>query len=47
MKTVAMADLLARHRQAAADVEARVLEVLRSGAYIGGPEVRAAERARR
>jgi dTDP-4-amino-4,6-dideoxygalactose transaminase len=43
LKTISMADLAARHRQAAKDVEARVLEVLRTGTYVGGPQVRAAE----
>jgi len=43
LKTISMVDLPARHRQAADDVEARVLQVLRSGAYVGGSEVRAAE----
>ncbi len=34
-----MSDLAARHAAVADDVEARVLAVLRSGAYIGGPWV--------
>jgi len=41
---IALVDLAARHRDAAADVEARVLGVLRSGRWIGGEEVAAAER---
>ena len=36
-------DLAARHAEAAADVERRVLEVLRSGHYVGGPVVAEAE----
>ena len=40
---VRMTDLAARHAEVAADVEARVLGVLRSGVAIGGPEVAAAE----
>jgi dTDP-4-amino-4,6-dideoxygalactose transaminase len=38
-----MADLGARHARVAADVERRVIEVLRSGRYVGGPVVRDAE----
>ena len=34
-----MVDLAARHAAVAGDVEARVLAVLRSGRYIGGPVV--------
>jgi dTDP-4-amino-4,6-dideoxygalactose transaminase len=34
-----MADLAARHARVAADAERRVLEVLRSGRYVGGPVV--------
>ena len=40
-----MVDLAARHAAVAADVEARVLAVLRSGRYIGGPVVDEAESA--
>ncbi len=36
---VRMADLAARHARVAAAVEAAVLEVLRSGRYVGGPVV--------
>lgn len=36
-------DLAARHAEVAASVEPRVLDVLRSGRWIGGPEVVAAE----
>lgn len=36
-------DLAARHAEAAPDVEARVLEVLRSGCCVGGPVVTEAE----
>jgi len=36
-------DLPGRHAQSAPEVEARVLEVLRSGRYIGGPVVHEAE----
>lgn len=39
-----MADLAARHLRVAPDVERRVLEVLRSGRYVGGPVVTEAER---
>ncbi|MDP2316672.1 MAG: aminotransferase class I/II-fold pyridoxal phosphate-dependent enzyme [Pseudomonadota bacterium] len=39
-----MADLAARHARVGADVERRVLEVLRSGRYVGGPVVTEAER---
>ncbi|MFN7144375.1 MAG: DegT/DnrJ/EryC1/StrS family aminotransferase, partial [Myxococcota bacterium] len=39
-----MADLGARHARVAGDVERRVLEVLRSGRYVGGPVVAEAER---
>lgn len=38
-----MADLAARHARVGADVEARVLAVLRSGRYVGGPVVTEAE----
>jgi UDP-2-acetamido-2-deoxy-ribo-hexuluronate aminotransferase len=41
---IAMASLAARHAGVAAGVEARVLEVLRSGRYVGGPVVGEAER---
>lgn len=34
-----MADIAGRHARLASDVEARVLEVLRSGWYVGGPVV--------
>ena len=34
-----MVDLAARHRRLAEDAEAQTLRVLRSGGYIGGPEV--------
>lgn len=40
-----MIDLAARHARVAAAVEARVVEVLRSGRYIGGPVVAQAEQA--
>jgi len=40
---IALVDLAARHRDVADDVEARVLRVLRSGRWIGGPEVADAE----
>lgn len=39
-----MADLGARHARVAGEVERRVLEVLRSGRYVGGPVVAEAER---
>lgn len=39
-----MADLAARHARVAEAVEARVLGVLRSGRYVGGPVVEEAER---
>lgn len=39
-----MADLAARHARVAAQAEARVLEVLRSGRYVGGPVVDEATR---
>jgi hypothetical protein len=39
-----MADLAGRHARVAADAERRVLEVLRSGRYVGGPVVTEAER---
>jgi dTDP-4-amino-4,6-dideoxygalactose transaminase len=39
-----MADLSARHARVAAQAEARVLEVLRSGRYVGGPVVEEAAR---
>ena len=42
---VSMVDLTARHRRVAEDVERRVLEVLRSGWYIGGPNVAELEQA--
>ncbi|MCK6523054.1 DegT/DnrJ/EryC1/StrS family aminotransferase, partial [Myxococcota bacterium] len=42
---VRMVDLAARHAAVAEDVEARVLAVLRSGRYIGGPVVDEAEAA--
>lgn len=42
-KPVRMSDLAARHAAVAGDVEARVLAVLRSGAYVGGPWVAEAE----
>lgn len=45
MITVPMVDLAARHRRVAEDAERRALEVLRSGWYIGGPNVAAFERA--
>jgi dTDP-4-amino-4,6-dideoxygalactose transaminase len=38
-----MADLAARHARVAEQVESRVLAVLRSGRYVGGPVVREAE----
>jgi dTDP-4-amino-4,6-dideoxygalactose transaminase len=38
-----MVDLAARHASVAAEVERRALEVLRSGAYVGGPVVAEAE----
>jgi dTDP-4-amino-4,6-dideoxygalactose transaminase len=41
---IRMADLAARHRRVAAAAEGAVLEVLRSGRYVGGPVVDAAER---
>lgn len=41
---IRMADLAARHARVAADVEARVLAVLRGGRYVGGPVVAEAER---
>ncbi|MES2645069.1 MAG: aminotransferase class I/II-fold pyridoxal phosphate-dependent enzyme [Myxococcota bacterium] len=44
MSAIRMADLAARHLRVAADVERRVLEVLRSGRYVGGPVVAEAER---
>lgn len=40
-----LVDLAARHREVAASVEARVLDVLRSGVYVGGPVVAEAEAA--
>lgn len=39
MMRVRMADLAARHREVADEAEARVLSVLRSGRWVGGPEV--------
>lgn len=39
-----MADTAARHQRVAEHVEASVLEVLRSGRYVGGPQVAEAER---
>lgn len=41
---IRMADLAARHARVAEAVEARVLEVLRSGRYVGGPVVAETER---
>lgn len=38
---IRMANLAARHERVAADVERRVLDVLRSGRYVGGPVVEA------
>ncbi|MEZ4240048.1 MAG: DegT/DnrJ/EryC1/StrS family aminotransferase [Myxococcota bacterium] len=43
MRRVPFLDLAARHAEAAAAVEARVLDVLRSGRWIGGPVVAEAE----
>lgn len=40
---IRMADTAARHARVAAAAEARVLEVLRSGRYVGGPVVAEAE----
>jgi dTDP-4-amino-4,6-dideoxygalactose transaminase len=40
---IGLADLEARHREVAEDVEARVRAVLRSGRYVGGPVVEEAE----
>ncbi len=40
---IAMVDLAARHRRLAEATEAAVLEVLRSGQWIGGPQVQACE----
>ena len=40
---IKMADLAARHFQVADQVEAAVIQVLRSGQYIGGPVVQTAE----
>lgn len=45
MKPIRMADLAARHAEVAAEAEALVLEVLRSGRWIGGPIVEQAEAA--
>ncbi len=45
MNRVTLADLAHRHAQAAEAVEARVLSVLRSGRWIGGPVVAEAEAA--
>lgn len=45
MERIRLVDLAARHRQVAAQVEAGVLEVLRSGVWIGGPVVAQAEQA--
>jgi len=42
---VSMVDLPARHQRVAADAERRALEVLRSGWYIGGPNVVELEQA--
>ncbi len=39
-----MADLAGRHARVGADVERRVIDVLRSGRYVGGPVVAEAER---
>jgi len=44
MKPVCMADVAARHAEVSDQIERRVLEVLRSGRYVGGPQVREAER---
>lgn len=43
MHAIRMTDLARRHAEAAPDVEARVLEVLRGGRYVGGPVVEAVE----
>lgn len=43
MRSVNMVDLAGRHAAVAAETEARVVAVLRSGQYIGGPVVREAE----
>ena len=43
MASIRMADTAARHRRVAAGVEARVLEVLRSGRYVDGPVVEEAQ----
>lgn len=41
--SIAFVDLAARHREAAHTIERRVLEVLRSGRWVGGPVVAEAE----
>lgn len=43
MHEIRMIDLARRHAEAASDVEARVLEVLRGGRYVGGPAVEGVE----
>lgn len=43
MHEIRLIDLARRHAEAAPDVEARVLEVLRGGRYVGGPVVQRAE----
>ncbi len=45
MQNIPLFDLSARHRAVAEEVEAAVLEVLRSGRYVGGPVVARAEAA--
>ena len=45
MSSTRMVDLAWRHGQDAEDIEARVLGVLRSGAWLGGPVVAEAEQA--
>lgn len=45
MPKVAMVDLAARHASVGEEVERRVIEVLRGGAYVGGATVAAAEAA--
>ena len=44
-RPIAMIDLAARHAEVAQDVESRVLAVLRSGHWVGGPVVAEAEAA--
>ena len=44
MEWVRIVDLAQRHREVAPEVEAAVLQVLRSGRYVGGPTVAEAER---